>query len=104
MINQTIFPVNNIERAFSWLGSIKDMCNEKSGTPYERCVNAFETVVEICREKIGKGNVICNLPYLVKNFCSTLKAQDYFCDFMSFIDFKLLDDIKKSMMENLMHL
>ena len=76
------------------------MCNDKSGTPYERCAISFEGVVEMCREKLGRGNVVCNLPYLVKNFCSTLKAQDYFCDFMDFIDFNFLDDIKKSGVKN----
>lgn len=72
------------------------MCNDKGGTPYERCAIAFEAVVEKCRENLGKENVVCNLPYLLKNFCSPLKGQDYFCDFMDFMDFNLVDDIKKS--------
>lgn len=38
-----------MKKAFLWFQNITNVCNEKNGTPYQKCSKAFERTLEKCR-------------------------------------------------------
>lgn len=41
--------LTTMKKAFLWLQDITNVCNERNGTPYQKCSKAFERTLEKCR-------------------------------------------------------
>lgn len=88
--------MNGIRNAFNWLGSIVNMCNKKIGTPYQRCAKVFENAIDDCREKLGYFEIFCNVTYVVKLICYSLKFLDLICMALDFISDSIIGAVKRS--------
>ncbi|XP_035204929.1 DC-STAMP domain-containing protein 2-like, partial [Stegodyphus dumicola] len=71
--------INAIRNMFRWLKSMVSVCNNKYGTPYERCNKAFDDAIEDCNKKLGVFNFLCYIVNVVQYVCEIAKIVDLLC-------------------------
>lgn len=77
--------LKTIRNAFKWLANIVNVCNRRVGTPYQRCRLTFEVAIDDCRIKLGWFEPLCNITYLAKTICYSVKFLDYMCVLVDFV-------------------
>ncbi|XP_018046467.1 PREDICTED: LOW QUALITY PROTEIN: uncharacterized protein LOC108685963 [Atta colombica] len=85
-----------ITSVFQWLGRVVNICNKKLGSPYDRCRTVFEGAVDDCKAKLGplfKG--ICNITYVVRTLCYTVKPLDFICILVSYVADTIVNDVQE---------
>ncbi|CRL00122.1 CLUMA_CG013402, isoform A [Clunio marinus] len=87
--------VDNIQTSFIWLENVFNFCNEKLGTPFEKCLKLVETSEIRCRKSLTTPSTFCDSTVLAKMFCYSFKTFDGFCK-----AFTLSDDSLKLILKN----
>ncbi|XP_012059688.1 PREDICTED: uncharacterized protein LOC105622889 [Atta cephalotes] len=85
-----------ITSVFQWLGRVVNICNKKLGSPYDRCRTVFEGAVDDCKAKLGplfRG--ICNITYIVRTLCYTVKPLDFICILVSYVADTIVNDVQE---------
>jgi hypothetical protein len=72
------------------------MCNKRVGTPFQRCERMFDEAVKDCRSKLGAAEALCDVTYLVKTFCYTVKFIDYICQITDLVSKAVVEKINDS--------
>ncbi|KAF5297552.1 hypothetical protein FQR65_LT09983 [Abscondita terminalis] len=88
--------VRVIKAAFQFLAKILNVCNKELGTPFQRCMRAFEDAILDCNAKLGPFfNWLCSITYLVQTVCYIVKIFDFICLIIDFISDSIVGVIFK---------
>nr|XP_018907459.1 PREDICTED: DC-STAMP domain-containing protein 2-like [Bemisia tabaci] len=91
--------VRVIESAVEWLLGGVSTCNDKFGSPFQRCISSIEEAVAGCKSSVPKWADLCSAAYAVDLVCYPVKFVDYFCEFVSFISDDVLAGIRRKIKE-----
>uniref|UniRef100_A0A182MJG8 Dendritic cell-specific transmembrane protein-like domain-containing protein n=1 Tax=Anopheles culicifacies TaxID=139723 RepID=A0A182MJG8_9DIPT len=94
--------LHSMKRAYDWLRDIVSICNDKLGTPSERCLQALDKTIESCKEEMGNMDFLCEVTQVGKTICYGAKMVDYFCELVDFISDAVIEEIEQGI-RNLMH-
>lgn len=89
--------LNTIRNAFKWLANIVNYCNVRIGTPFQRCILMFELAMDDCRLKLGWFEPLCNVTYLAKTICYSVKFIDYICVLLDFVSDSIVIVVRERM-------
>ncbi|EAA11920.4 AGAP005412-PA [Anopheles gambiae str. PEST] len=96
--------LHSIKKAYEWLRDIVSVCNDKLGTPSERCLHALDQAIDGCKEEMGAMDFLCEVTQVAKTVCYGAKMVDYFCELIDFISDAVVEEIEqgiKRLMNNL---
>uniref|UniRef100_A0A182PL79 Uncharacterized protein n=1 Tax=Anopheles epiroticus TaxID=199890 RepID=A0A182PL79_9DIPT len=85
----------SIKKAYEWLRDIVSVCNDKMGTPSERCLQALDQAIEGCKEEMGPMDFLCEVTQVGKTVCYGAKMVDYFCELIDFISDAVVEEIEQ---------
>ncbi|XP_055610614.1 DC-STAMP domain-containing protein 2 isoform X2 [Uranotaenia lowii] len=89
--------LNGIAAGYRWLADVVSICNQKSGTPSERCTRALEEAVDDCRQKLSGMGAVCEVTQIAKVVCYSIKAVDLKCELIDFASDQIVDDISEKL-------
>ncbi|CAH0401568.1 unnamed protein product [Chilo suppressalis] len=74
-VNRLILSLTQvINTGYFRLNSLTNVCNERLGTPYRRCIHSFQDGIEACKSTFGSNeSSFCNTGKVVKNICTKYK-------------------------------
>lgn len=89
--------VNIIKRAYALLKNVADMCNSKVGTPFDRCMTAFDEASRECTREMGKTfSWMCSPLDVFRHFCQFAKIPSaIFCWVPSLIKEHIFEPLKE---------
>ncbi|XP_052897853.1 DC-STAMP domain-containing protein 2-like [Anopheles moucheti] len=93
--------LHSLKSAYAWLRDIVSVCNDKLGTPSERCLHALDQTIESCKEEMGNMDFLCEVTQVAKTVCYGAKMVDYFCELIDFISDAVIEEIEQGI-QNLM--
>uniref|UniRef100_A0A182RC35 DC_STAMP domain-containing protein n=1 Tax=Anopheles funestus TaxID=62324 RepID=A0A182RC35_ANOFN len=93
--------LHSIKSAYEWLRDIVSVCNDKLGSPSERCMQALDQTIEACKEEMGNMDFLCEVTQVGKTICYGAKMVDYFCELIDFISDAVIEEIEQGI-QNLM--
>uniref|UniRef100_A0A182Q9M9 Dendritic cell-specific transmembrane protein-like domain-containing protein n=1 Tax=Anopheles farauti TaxID=69004 RepID=A0A182Q9M9_9DIPT len=94
----------SIKKAYNWLRDVVSVCNDKLGTPSERCLQALDKTIDGCKEEMGAMDFLCEVTQVGKTICYGAKMVDYFCELIDFISDSVVAEIEQGiqkLMQNL---
>ncbi|XP_050072908.1 DC-STAMP domain-containing protein 2-like [Anopheles maculipalpis] len=94
--------LHSMKKAYNWLGDVVSVCNDKLGTPSERCLQALDQTIDGCKEEMGAMDFLCEVTQVGKTVCYGAKMVDYFCELIDFISDAVIEEIEQGI-QNLMH-
>ncbi|CAB3257663.1 unnamed protein product [Arctia plantaginis] len=98
-LNRLVFSiVGLIQYSFSWLQAISNICNEKLGSPYDRCTTLLrEGMADRTTNFEPNIAVHYSMPYLAEFVCGAIKPFKAFCCVTDFMDDAILANIRKKL-------
>uniref|UniRef100_A0A182UUY4 E3 ubiquitin-protein ligase DCST1-like C-terminal domain-containing protein n=1 Tax=Anopheles merus TaxID=30066 RepID=A0A182UUY4_ANOME len=87
--------LHSIKKAYEWLRDIVSVCNDKLGTPSERCLHALDQAIDGCKEEMGAMDFLCEVTQVAKTVCYGAKMVDYFCELIDFISDAVVEEIEQ---------
>uniref|UniRef100_A0A182WLT2 Uncharacterized protein n=1 Tax=Anopheles minimus TaxID=112268 RepID=A0A182WLT2_9DIPT len=87
--------LHSIKSAYDWLRDIVSICNDKMGTPSERCLQALDQTIDSCKEEMGNMDFLCEVTQIGKTICYGAKMVDYFCELVDFISDAVVEEIEQ---------
>ncbi|XP_053674603.1 DC-STAMP domain-containing protein 2-like [Anopheles nili] len=97
----------SIKKAYNWLRDVVSVCNDKMGSPSDRCLNALDQTIEGCKEEMGNMDFLCEVTQVGKTICYGAKMVDYFCELIDFISDSVVAEIEQgiqTLMRNMQEL
>uniref|UniRef100_A0A182N932 Uncharacterized protein n=1 Tax=Anopheles dirus TaxID=7168 RepID=A0A182N932_9DIPT len=94
----------SIKQAYNWLRDVVSVCNDKLGTPSERCLQSLDQTIAGCKEEMGAMDFLCEVTQVGKTICYGAKMVDYFCELIDFISDSVVAEIEQGiqkLMQNL---
>lgn len=87
--------VRVIRSVYETLKNVMDICNHEFGTPYDRCMKAFNGATDNCKVELGEGMEWMCTPVDIFSFlCHVTKASDaIICFFPSLIREHVFDPV-----------
>ncbi|CAL8144139.1 unnamed protein product [Orchesella dallaii] len=86
--------VSTIRAVYARLKEAVDICNAEVGSPYERCLSAFQTASNDCADKLGSSlDWMCKSVDVFDSLCAFAKVSDAFCWFPSLVKEHIFDPI-----------
>lgn len=74
-----------IRTVWMWLKSITDICNDKMGDPYYKCLEKFDEATKSCKEKLGVFDFLCDIVDGTKGLCNISKIGMALCELLRLI-------------------
>ncbi|XP_035907361.1 DC-STAMP domain-containing protein 2-like [Anopheles stephensi] len=87
--------LHSMKKAYDWLRDIVSVCNDKLGTPSERCLQALDQTIDGCKEEMGAMDFLCEVTQVGKTICYGAKMVDYFCELIDFISDAVIEEIEQ---------
>lgn len=79
--------VASINRLFSWLSNMVNVCNDKMLEPYQKCIASFKAANQECREIVATAFVgFCNLVDIFTNICHLARIIEMICSVTAVIN------------------
>ncbi|XP_065088045.1 DC-STAMP domain-containing protein 2-like [Ochlerotatus camptorhynchus] len=89
--------LSSIKAGYRWLGNVVAVCNQKTGSPFERCFRALESAVEDCKRKLGPMEFLCEVTHVAKVVCYSVKVMDYICELIDFASDNIVEAIEQKL-------
>lgn len=74
-----------LRNVLHFLADIGDVCNEKLGTPYRKCLALFSEASSDCEELLGEFNFLCDIVDIFRPLCELARAGQLFCTIPSYV-------------------
>ncbi|XP_058122997.1 DC-STAMP domain-containing protein 2-like [Anopheles ziemanni] len=87
--------LRSIKAAYDWLRDVVSVCNDKMGTPSDRCLQFLERTIDACMEEMGSMDFLCEVTQVGKTLCYGAKMVDYFCELIDFVSDAIVDEIEQ---------
>uniref|UniRef100_A0A182SBU2 Dendritic cell-specific transmembrane protein-like domain-containing protein n=1 Tax=Anopheles maculatus TaxID=74869 RepID=A0A182SBU2_9DIPT len=87
---------HSMKKAYDWLRDIVSVCNDKLGTPSERCLQALDQTIDSCKEEMGVMDFMCEVTQVGKTICYGAKMVDFFCELIDFISDAVIEELEQA--------
>ncbi|XP_034243105.1 DC-STAMP domain-containing protein 2-like [Thrips palmi] len=87
-----------VKAAFSWLSEVVSVCNKTVGTPFQKCMRAFDQASSDCMATMGSAfSWMCSPVTAIQAVCFTVKFLDYMCDLFDLVTNAVVESVKKKL-------
>nr|XP_042908328.1 DC-STAMP domain-containing protein 2 [Parasteatoda tepidariorum] len=87
--------IEAIKTIFEWLMRIVSVCSSRYGSPYNRCLRAFDDAKEDCMGKMGAFSFLCNIVSSVQFVCEVARIVDLLCSLPKAIKTGIIEPLKE---------
>uniref|UniRef100_A0AAG5D723 Uncharacterized protein n=1 Tax=Anopheles atroparvus TaxID=41427 RepID=A0AAG5D723_ANOAO len=87
--------LHSIKIAYDWLRDVVSICNDKMGTPSERCLQALDRTIDGCKEEMDSMDFLCEVTQVGKTLCYGAKMVDFFCELIDFVSDSIVEEIEQ---------